>query len=210
MSQRRSARQAVNPVCITPLLLPPLFGRRTYESFQEEFAGAVHTAEGLVTARARLDIFESPKQILLLYTKHLRTNHREESVLTSLLDSSEDLNIHCTVEVIDHLGRCLRSCPGGPVRQLFSLQLSAHAKCRKGDCLPRRPRLTYSHEYSATHFEHTRHSLFQDIRFFAHHFVCNPVRQRQYALQSIDKTQRDLVILALFFQKLNVKRYLRF
>ena len=75
MSQRRFADSI--PVCLTLLLLPLLIRRRTYESFQEEFAGAVYATEGMVIARARLDVFESPKQILLLYTDHLRTNHRE-------------------------------------------------------------------------------------------------------------------------------------
>ena len=32
-------------------------------------------------------------------------NGHEEYMLTSLLDSSERLNIHCTIEVLNHLGQ---------------------------------------------------------------------------------------------------------
>ena len=112
--------------------------------------GVIHTAGTPVIVR--LDRFQPPRQKPLLSAKQLRKNHHGEQVLTSLLDSSEGLDIHCTVEVFDHpsLSPFLRSYLGGPVRQPFSLQSSAHAIFRKGDCLPRRSRLTESHEYSAT------------------------------------------------------------
>ena len=179
MSQRRFVDSI--RVCITLLLLPPLFGRPTYESFQEEFAGAV-------IPRVRLDIFESPNQKLLLYTKQLRINHRARN------KSHHPLH-----------GRCLRSCPGGPVRLPFSLQSSAHTQSRKGDCPLRRPRLTWSHKYSATHFEYSR-IISSKISVSSHTIssaTCPP-KARRVAINR--KTQRDLIVFVLFFQGLNVKR----
>ena len=57
--------------------------------------------------------------------------------------------------------------------------------------------------YSLHHLEHPRDDFFQDIRFLIHNFVRDLVCQRQNALQSIEKAQRDLVVFVLFFQELN-------
>jgi len=56
---------------------------------------------------AGLDKFQSPKQKLLLYTKLFRMNRCVTAiwVLTSLLDETESLNIHCTVEFFNDLGQ---------------------------------------------------------------------------------------------------------
>ena len=56
---------------------------------------------------ASLDKFQSPKQKLLLYTKLFRMNccATAISVLTSLLDETESLNIHCTIEFFNDFGQ---------------------------------------------------------------------------------------------------------
>ena len=42
-------------------------------------------------------------------------DHGLKQVLTSLLDSSERLNIHCTIEVLNHLGQVSLHCFGRPL-----------------------------------------------------------------------------------------------
>ena len=59
--------------------------------------------------------------------------------------------------------------------------------------------------YSVHHFEHPRDNFFQDIRFLTHDFVRDLVRQRQNALQSIEKAHWNPVICVLFFQELNIQ-----
>ena len=53
------------------------------------------------------------------------------------------------------------------------------------------------------HLKHSRDDLFQEIRFFAHDFFRNNVREWQNALQPVQKTQRYLVDPVLFFQELS-------
>ena len=55
------------------------------------------------------------------------------------------------------------------------------------------------------HFHYLKHSRddnLQEIRFFAYYFFRNDVRERQNALQPLQKTQGYLVDLVLFFQEL--------
>jgi hypothetical protein len=53
------------------------------------------------------------------------------------------------------------------------------------------------------HLKHSRDDLLQEIRLFADDFFRDNVRERQNALQPVQKTQWYLVILVLFFQELN-------
>ena len=68
--------------------------------------------------------------------------------------------------------------------------------------------------YSLHHLEHSWDNFYEDICFPQHIYfpqhICFPqhaqdlIHQRQDELQLGEKAQRDLVILALFFQELNV------
>ena len=53
------------------------------------------------------------------------------------------------------------------------------------------------------HPEHSRDDPLQEIRFFAYNFFRDNVRERQNALQPVQKTQGYLIDLVLFFQKLS-------
>jgi len=79
MSQRRLAnsRQAVYPVCAASILLRRSVGCPGNDLIQEKCAGAFHTPELLIIAD--LDVFESPKQKLLLYTRPLSMNYQANS-----------------------------------------------------------------------------------------------------------------------------------
>ena len=130
-------------------------------------------------------------------------------MLTSLPDSSKGLNIHCTVEVFDHLGQV----PLHFFNRAWVDQRTNSSRCNH-KLMPiqnsQLPTETSTSDivarifgYSLHHFEHSRDDFFQDVRFLAHDLVHDPICQRQDALQSIEKAQRDLVIFVLFSQKLN-------
>ena len=53
------------------------------------------------------------------------------------------------------------------------------------------------------HLIHSRDDFLQEIRLFPDYFVCNNVRERQNALQPVQKTQWHLVVLILYPQELN-------
>ena len=53
------------------------------------------------------------------------------------------------------------------------------------------------------HFKHSRDHLLQEVRLFTDDFFRDNVCERQDALQPVQKTQRYLVDLILFFQELN-------
>ena len=55
----------------------------------------------------------------------------------------------------------------------------------------------------AHHFKHSRDDLLQDIRLFTNDFFRDNVREKQDALQPVQKTRGYLAILVLFFQKLD-------
>ena len=59
--------QAVDPVCITLLVLTWFFGRPAYDLIQDEFASAVDAAA--ILAVVCLDRSEAPAQKLLLYNE---------------------------------------------------------------------------------------------------------------------------------------------
>ena len=112
-------------------------------------------------------------------------NSREEEVLTSLLDPSESLNVHCTIEVFDHLGQFpLHFFDRARVDQSVDRSRWAHQNNRG---LERRLRTKAStsdifariFRYSLHDFEHPRDNFFQDIRFLADDFIRDLVRQRQ-------------------------------
>jgi len=56
---------------------------------------------------------------------------------------------------------------------------------------------------SVHHFEHPWDDILQKFCLFAGDFICNLVRQKQNALQPIEKARRHLVVFSLFFQELN-------
>ena len=95
----------MDPVCIDLLVLTWLFGRPAYDLIEERFAGAVDTAE--ILAVVCLDRPEAPEQKLPLYNEVIENEPPEESVLTSLFDSSERLNIsiHYMFEILNNLGQ---------------------------------------------------------------------------------------------------------
>ena len=55
----------------------------------------------------------------------------------------------------------------------------------------------------AHHFKHPRDDLLQNIRLFTNDFFHDNVRERQDALQPVQKIRGYLVILVLFFQELD-------
>ena len=55
------------------------------------------------------------------------------------------------------------------------------------------------------HLIHSREDLLQEIRLFADYFVRDNVRERQNALQPIQKARWYLVVLVLFLQELNIQ-----
>ena len=55
-------------------------------------------------------------------------------------------------------------------------------------------------------FKHSRDEFLQDFRLLGDDFVCNLLRQGQYPLHPIAKTQGHLVILVLFLQQLKPSR----
>ena len=75
MSQRRLAdsRQAIDPVYIS-FVLRWFCGCPSYDSIQEKFACAFHTAE--LPVIAGIDVFKSFEQELLIYMRPPRMSHR--------------------------------------------------------------------------------------------------------------------------------------
>ena len=55
------------------------------------------------------------------------------------------------------------------------------------------------------HLIHSREDLLQEIRLFADYFVRDNVRERQNAMQPIQKARWYLVVLVLFLQELNIQ-----
>ena len=53
------------------------------------------------------------------------------------------------------------------------------------------------------HLTHSRDDFFKEIRLFTDYFVCDNVRERQNALQPVQKAQWYLVVLILYPQELN-------
>ena len=53
------------------------------------------------------------------------------------------------------------------------------------------------------HLIHSRDDLLQKVRLFADYFVRNNIRERQNALQPVQKARWDLVVLVLYLQELN-------
>jgi len=55
------------------------------------------------------------------------------------------------------------------------------------------------------HFEHFWDYLLQELCFLAYDFICYLVRQRQNALQPVEKARWHLVVFILFLQELSVQ-----
>jgi len=131
-------------------------------------------------------------------------------VLTSLLGSAETFNIDYTVEVFDDLRQLYVDFFDGllvsqPARRSrceyqYLLKLSAPTMfdiVARNFCDP------------VHHLKHSRNDLLQEVRLFTGDFFRNHVRERQNALQPVQKTRWYLVVFVLFFQELTVKSYLR-
>ena len=55
---------------------------------------------------------------------------------------------------------------------------------------------------SVHHLEHSGNNFLQDIGLFADDFICDLIRQRQNALQPIQKARWHLMIFILFLEEL--------
>ncbi len=127
-------------------------------------------------------------------------------MLTTLFGQAKSFDINCTHEVFDNLGQ-------------LSVYLFDRFQVGRPTYPPRcdyKRLLNQEHEPptmlnvvarhfrdSVHHFKHSRDDLLQDICIFTHDFFRDNVRERQDALQPVQKTRRYLIILVLLFQELN-------
>src|SRR5258706_10340005 len=102
---------------------------------------------------ASLDGFKPPKQKHSLYMKLLRTNRGQIETISCAYQSPwlcgepRHLRHGRNLRLLWSSFRSfLRFSLNGPAHSVFSLRLSALVDTRTGDCLPKRPRLTYAHE----------------------------------------------------------------
>ena len=127
---------------------------------------------------------------------------------TSLLDSSEGLDIHYTVEVFDHLKSSISSIVPGwtspPTVLAAIISTFQIQKRRLPTKTPAADMVAQIFRNSLRFFEHLQEIISSNISVsWADDFVRDPGCQWRDASQSSEKFQRNLVTFVLFFEELN-------